>query len=127
MFSKLATAFTAALVLTAGLSAAAFAQADIATPANPDAPRLAYVDADNDGTCDNFVDADGDGVCDNAQQVQRGPQAGNGLGGPQGGPQGAAQGAAAQHQVGDGSGADCPTGGVPPQDGSGQQMRRGRS
>lgn len=51
--------------------------AEPAVPATPAAPRTGYVDADNDGVCDNcgqaqgqnpnapgFTDADGDGVCD---------------------------------------------------------------
>ena len=56
----------------------AFAQDSTGTP-----PTTGFVDADNDGVCDNagncpykdqaggFVDADGNGVCDNAANCPR--------------------------------------------------------
>lgn len=113
MWTKLMTAWMAALVLTVGLSAAAFAQADGVTPANPNAPQLAWVDADGDGVCDNYVDADGDGIHDGA--LRRGPQSGPTT----------VQGMGTQQRLGDGTCGDCPTGGIPPQDGTGKQLRRG--
>ena len=67
----------AALILTVALSSEMYAQNG---KGSANAPRLSWVDANNDGICDNytgtpkqnkgvvkanFVDADGDGVCDN--------------------------------------------------------------
>ena len=67
----------AAIALTMALSTEMYAQNG---KGNPKAPKTNWVDANNDGVCDNytgtpkmnkgtvkpnFVDADGDGVCDN--------------------------------------------------------------
>lgn len=67
----------AALILTVAMSSEMLAQNG---KGSANAPRLSWVDANNDGICDNytgtpkqnkgvvkanFVDADGDGVCDN--------------------------------------------------------------
>jgi len=75
----------AALILTVAMSSEMFAQNG---KGSANAPRLSWVDANNDGICDNytgtpkqnkgvvkanFVDADGDGVCDN-----QGTQSGKG-------------------------------------------------
>lgn len=51
---------------------------------NRNAPRLGgnyqFVDANNDGICDNFVDANNDGICDNCLGYRYGKGFGKGAG-----------------------------------------------
>lgn len=120
MSRKLSISFLMALLLVMAISVAAMAAGP--GPQNPDAGTGIGA-----GIYGEFVDADGDGVCDTfADRIPAQDGTGSQWGAQNGG-QYAQQGTGVNFVDEDGDGVcdNCLNGGVPTQDGTGSQMRRG--
>ena len=120
MSRKLSISFLMALLLVMAISVAAMAAGP--GPQNPDAGTVLHA-----GLYSEFVDADGDGACDTyANRVPALEGTGSKWGTQRGG-QSAQQGSGTNFVDEDGDGVcdNCANGGVPVQDGTGSQIRRG--